>query len=47
MKTNITISIPIELKEEINKKVEKGKQSGFIAECVKKELKKIRGDEKW
>lgn len=42
MKTNITISIPIELKEEMDKKIEKGKQSSFITECVKKALKKIK-----
>lgn len=43
MKTNITISIDTKLKEEMDKKIEKGKQSSFIAECVRKALEKIKG----
>ncbi len=40
MKTNITISIDTKLKEEMDRKIEKGKQSSFIAECVRKALKR-------
>jgi len=42
VKTNITISIDTKLKEEMDRKIEKGKQSSFISECMKRGLKKIK-----
>ena len=42
MRTNITISIDTMLKEELNKKIRKGEQSGFISDVVSKALKKIK-----
>jgi len=42
MRTTITISIDIKVKEELDKKIMKGKQSGFISDCVMRALKKIK-----
>ena len=42
MRTNITISINIKVKELLDKKIMKGKQSGFISDCVYEALKKIK-----
>ena len=42
MRTTITISIDSTLKEELDKKIVKGKQSKFIAEATNEALKKIK-----